>query len=66
MHETNAAEAIPPRIWVMMRSAPRTQGRAPIRHMPKVTYAELESAKPSFRNTTALMGVREKTYGGIE
>jgi len=40
--EQMAAAVMPPRIWAKAGNTPRTQGRAPMRHIPRVT-AELNS-----------------------
>jgi hypothetical protein len=53
MHCTSALAANPPRICAMKRSPPLTQGRAPIKHMPKVT-AGLKSPPLMRKKTQAL------------
>jgi hypothetical protein len=50
MHWTKPAAAIPPRIWVINNKRPRTQGNAPIRHMPNVTCASDVSMLTSYRD----------------
>ena len=65
---TRPAAAMPPSIWVTMRSMPRNQGRAPTRHMPKVTFWELAvsyvSVSPSLIPTNRCLGYEEEQHGG--